>query len=120
MIKNTVKLFGIQPEMVIVHSIIQRIFSNYGYGCVITSGLDSHEGRISLHNEGLALDYRTKHIPDDVCARLVEELRMHLPQCDLGIHSPGTPNEHLHVEFDPKNDSEFQAKKAAWKQGGKW
>ena len=117
MIKASVLLFGIKPEMAIVHSEVKSIFANYGYGCVITSGVDSHAGKLSLHNEGLALDYRTKHIPDDVCNRMVNEIKTALPCCDIGLHSRSTPNEHLHVEFDPKNDKVFQFKKAAWKSG---
>lgn len=120
MIKHTVKLFGIQPEMVMIHIEVRGVFLNLGYECVFTSGLDSHEGRVSFHNIGFALDYRTKHMPEWAKIQLIDELKRAIPMCDFGIHSPGTDDEHLHVEFDPKNDPEFVAKKAEWKETGVW
>ena len=120
MIKNTVLLYGLKPETVLMDSIIRGIFSKYGYGCVVTSGFDSHEGKISFHNLGWALDYRTKQIPETILNTIVEECKKALPQYDVGLHSKDTDNEHLHSEFDPKNDPKFKANKAIWKSTGQW
>ena len=121
MIKPGVQLYGIKPEMGPIDNIIRFIFMKYDYGCVITSALDSHEGKISFHNLGWALDYRTKHIKNDVIKRqIVEDCKKALPNCDVGLHAEGTDNEHLHSEFDPKDDIEFQRNKKIWKRTGQW
>jgi hypothetical protein len=120
MIKNTVLLYGLKPEILLADNIIRGIYTKYGYQCIITSGFDSHEGLISFHNIGLALDYRTKFVDYATLNKMIEELKSALPQYDLGLHSKDTPNEHLHVEFDPKNDPLFVAHKAVWKETGEW
>lgn len=118
MIKSTVKLTGIRPEMAIADTIIRLIFMQHGFGCIITSALDSHEGRISFHNEGFGLDYRTKHIASKhILDQIILECKTALPQYDISLHSANTDNEHMHVEFDPKSDFKFQAIKKKWLAG---
>jgi len=120
MIKNSVLLYGIKPETGIMDSVIRGVFAKYSYLCEITSGFDSHGGKISFHNIGWALDYRTKHLPEQIKIQILRECKDALPMFDIGLHSKGTENEHIHSEFDPKNDPVFQAKKVIWKKTGKW
>lgn len=122
--KPTVLLYGLRPEMVVIHGVVKSIFDRHSMGCVITSGRDSHDGLVSLHSCGgdvpvcFALDYRSIHIADPfVKQRILTDLKTELPFCDIILHAVGGGAEHYHIEFDPKHDKVFQDKKAAWKRG---
>ena len=68
---------------------------------VITSGNDSTHMEGSKHYTGEALDVRTKHLPATLKTALAEMVRQRLgPKYQVILESVGTPNEHLHVEFD--------------------
>jgi hypothetical protein len=116
-LKSTVNLYGVKPETTIVMMVVSSIFIEVTGKCLITSVKDSHETRVSLHNEGYAFDVRTNDLELEVKQRIEILCKEALPQCDVEIHDLESPNEHLHVEYDPKNNADFLAKKAAWKAG---
>ena len=69
----------------------------------ITSGIDGKHMEGSLHGKGLALDFSTHHLPLGEKDRVVTELRQALgPDYDILLELLGEPNEHLHVEYQPK------------------
>ncbi len=120
-IKPKVSLYGIRPEMVLVHGVVCAVFTKYGYECVITSGVGKKHSKRSLHYVGYALDYRTKHIGDNNVKRsILKSLETALPNCDVILEHVGEPQEHIHVEVDPKDDEEFQSDKIFYKTHGKW
>lgn len=87
----------IKPEMCIAAMIVHAVYEEHGIPCVITSALDGAHMPGSRHYYGLALDFRTRDVPDAVLAGVVEELRERLgPQYDVVREA-----DHLHVEFDP-------------------
>lgn len=70
--------------------------------CWITSGNDSEHMIGSKHYIGQAVDLRVHHVADEPTrARIAAELRRALgPQFTVLYESPGTPNAHIHVQFD--------------------
>lgn len=104
-VKPGVKFKDLQPQMVIACFVVYTIYAKYGYDSVITSGNDSSHSKNSLHYQGRALDFRTRHIVDaknnpDLakCNLLAREIRDSLgPDFDVLFE-----NDHIHVEFDPK------------------
>lgn len=121
MIKPTTLLYGIKPEMVICHPIAEAIFNEMGFSCVITSGVGKEHKKYSLHPVGYALDLRTKHIVSlSIKKKIVEKMKKYLPCCDVILEHVGEDQEHLHYEFDPKNDKKFQSDKQIYRQTGNW
>lgn len=120
-IKEGVRLYGTRPEMVLVNIVVASVFNKYGYECVITSGVGKIHGDKSLHPVGLADDYRSKHIKTlDEKVAILNDLNNCLPCCDILLEYLNQEQEHLHIEFDPKDDPQFQADKAIYKQTGVW
>jgi hypothetical protein len=123
-VKNTAILYGIKPEMVLCHQVVAAVFHEHYVPCVITDGPGDGHGKRSLHPVGYALDYRTKHITgwkrETTIRDLVKRLKEALPQCDVVLEDLGGDNEHIHIEFDPKNDKRFQDDKQTYKVTGKW
>jgi len=112
-IKQGVKIFGISPEMAMCHTIIQSIFNSMGFDCIPTSIIGKVHSKTSLHPDGCAIDYRTKHIPiDSTKELLLRNLKDALPQCDFILEHLGGMEEHIHAEYDPKDDEIF----VAWKK----
>ena len=103
-IKACVDLAGLQSEMTPVLINLERLFYELGLDCWITSCRDGKHGRGSLHYVGLALDFRTKIIPEPaVKSTLVSQLAKSLGrQYDVLLEAEGRHNEHGHVEFQPK------------------
>jgi hypothetical protein len=120
-IKPGVSLYGIKPEMVIVDSVVTSVFLKFGYDCVTTSGVGMKHSTRSLHYPGYAEDYRSKHISDiKIKHDILNHLRECLPCCDIVLEHIGEPEEHYHVEFDPKDDDNFQSDKIFYKTHGNW
>lgn len=102
MLKAGVSLKGIVPQMVIAHAIIQHAYGIYP--CMITSGNDSKHGKNSKHPKGEALDFRTKDLPLAWKPILITMVKTRLgKEFDVVFESEGLENEHMHVEWDPKD-----------------
>lgn len=97
-LKPGVRLANLQPQMVLATMIVREEMQS----CTITSANDSLHSTKSLHYKGCALDYRTKDYVGDK-AELVARIKAKLgPDFDVILEAVGLPNEHLHVEYDPK------------------
>lgn len=103
-LKHGVDLRGIHPVWGVAYPIIKGTLNDYNAQCIVTSANDSKHGANSLHYKGKALDLRTKHIRDSITkVAIVNKLKESLgPQFDIVLESVGLDNEHLHIEFDPK------------------
>ncbi len=102
-LKPGVRLRGIRAEMVMGHTIVASVFDDHGQDCVVTSANDSKHGRNSLHFSGSALDYRTHHLEEPVRTVIVRQLKDVLGvDFDVLLEGVGTPNEHIHVEYQPE------------------
>lgn len=110
-LKSNVRLTNIVPEMVFANQIVEYVYEKFAQWtqvdsqeCVCTSGNDSKHGINSLHSHDgkcRALDYRTNNVANP--SQLKDEIKFRLGQeFDVLFEGAGTPNQHLHVEFDPK------------------
>lgn len=70
----------------------------------VTSGNDRQHRHDSKHYSNEALDFRTKTLTTDDKKKLIAALRKRLGRnYDVILEDEGGTNEHLHVEYDPKN-----------------
>lgn len=71
---------------------------------VVTSGNDRTHSRGSKHYTDEALDFRTKNMLKTEKHLFVATLKKRLGRdYDVILESEGGANEHLHVEYDPKD-----------------
>lgn len=108
--KNNCRLTGLSPQMAMAAMIVEKVFDLYANtDAMITSVNDSTHGATSLHAFGRAMDFRTKHLFVDLLDRKdrLNTFRLlvikHLTsEFDVVLEDIGSPNEHMHVEYDPK------------------
>ena len=103
LLKQGVRLRGLRPEVVMAALVVEGVYEKYGYTCVITSAADQEHSTGSEHYTGLALDFRLNSLPAATRPTIVSDVKAALGEdFDVLHESAGTPNEHLHVEYDPK------------------
>lgn len=96
-LKPGVEAKGLQPEILLAVIAAQHIYSEKGYGLVITSLLDGKHSANSLHYKGLAVDLRIRHLPQGTANVITHELSEALgSEYDVILE-----DDHIHVEFDP-------------------
>lgn len=99
--KIPVSLKGIQPEMSSVFPVIDSTYAQMGYEAILTSGTDGVHGPGSLHPKGLATDWRTRHMRENLLPILVSSLKQNLGG-DRREYDVVLEDDHLHIEFDEK------------------
>ena len=103
-LKHGVRLADLTPQMALAAIVVREVYRSLDpqCSCTLTSANDSKHSEKSLHYQGFALDFRTHDFTGDK-QELLHELREALgPEFDVLLEGEGTPNEHLHVEWDPK------------------
>jgi hypothetical protein len=102
-IKTGSKVKGIQPELVLGLNLLSLIFISRNVDFVITELTGSKHMEGSLHYKGLAADIRSKHIEEGLKVSILNLGQQCLSSnYDFILEGKGTPNEHFHIEFDPK------------------
>ena len=105
-LKPGVNAAHVQPELLLGLMVVNDVFRAAGHDCVITSLFEGKHGANTLHQrDGLcrAADIRTKMLPPEIVPNMLVEMKANLGQdYDLVYESAGTPNEHMHMEYDPK------------------
>lgn len=108
-LKQDVKLKDLQPPTLIGLFITLELWrATFGsIEFMITSVNDGKHMQNSLHYKGCAFDCRTHTILGDNREALIkgfhDKLAINLgPNFDTLLEDLGTPNEHIHVEYDPK------------------
>lgn len=100
-LKAGVDLRGVRPEMLFALIVAKDIYSTYGLDCVVTSVVRPPEPK-SLHDDGLAIDLRSKVVPRAHLDPILAALKESLPGFDVILEDRGGENEHFHLEHDPK------------------
>lgn len=101
-IKPGVRVHGLKPEILLALQIATEIYQKHGFDCVLTSAIDGKHSRGSRHYTGSAIDLRTRHLPDP--GTIADEIKTALgADYDVVLEGMGTPNQHIHIEFDPKD-----------------
>lgn len=96
-IKPGVDLRGIQPETILAVFVAASIYGPLPL--VITSARDGQHMAGSLHYKGFAVDLRTKDLDPQHVTMIHTQLQQVLgAQYDVVLEA-----DHIHVEFDPKN-----------------
>jgi len=75
MIKQGVKLIGLQPQIVLAYTLIRPIFESYGTEAVITSISDSKHSKTSRHYIGYGMDIRTRELDETDIPKVLEEIK---------------------------------------------
>ena len=98
-----VRFRELRPEIYNIFSSIDEVFKGHGLECTITSANDKTHMINSRHYRNLALDLRSHYIPKGYEQSIVNELQEVLGKdYDILLEGLNTPNEHIHLEFDPK------------------
>lgn len=101
---STVRLKDLTPQMVMVALVVDGVYSSFGVNEVyVTSANDRVHSTGSLHYKGRALDFRTQNVLGPIRPIIVQKIREFCPDPDFDVlwEDVGTPNEHLHIEYDP-------------------
>jgi hypothetical protein len=103
-VKPGVRLLGVKPETVVGMAVVDRCWVvKLGVGFTLTSCIDGAHEAGSLHYAGLAFDCGVHEVPQDMQNELVLEIRQALgAEWDVLLEAAGTPNEHVHCEYQPK------------------
>jgi hypothetical protein len=106
-LKAGVSLKDLQPQIVLAMLIVNELLVAKGIKFIITSCNDSTHMKGSLHYKGLAFDTRTHDITllnrGGYLTSLRDEIKVVLgDEFDVILEDLQGPNEHMHVEFDPK------------------
>lgn len=97
-IKEGVSLAGLGEPMTLGVMVVASVYDVIGKPCVITSVLDGVHGRQSLHYQGGAVDFRTRHLSENEKLVVDAECRAALSaEFDVVME-----HNHLHVEWQPK------------------
>lgn len=104
-LKSGVSIKLLQPQIVLGIMIIEPVFKDYGTELTITCGSNGkHKVANSLHYQGLAIDIRSHDIKPSLLHMVLAECRARLGvEFDFILEDEGTPDEHFHMEFQPKN-----------------
>lgn len=99
-----VNIWGLREPMRYPLREAERIWREYGYDCVVTSGRDGKHSWGSLHYYGLAVDLRTQdHNEAQWPAAVRKEIAIYLQQAlrEYSKHYQVIAHDsHIHVEYD--------------------
>ena len=102
-LKHGVRLADLTPQMALAAIVVREVYRDLdpGCSCTITPANDGKHSDASWHYKGRALDFRTHDFTGDK-QQLLYSLKEALgPEFDVLLEGDGTPNEHVHLEFDP-------------------
>jgi hypothetical protein len=95
------------PQSVLAMTVVERVCLNrlgLGYEPTITSADDRVHGPRSKHPSGNAIDVRTKDILREDLWIIIAKIKARLEPLgfDVVFEAEGQPQEHIHIEYDPK------------------
>lgn len=101
--------FDVVPQIRQALSIIETVFSRFGYIPLVTSARDRTHKVGSLHYLGAAMDIASQGLPLNVRQSIYNQLKstFPLPTWWFDWEDQGTANEHYHLEYKPAKYSEL-------------
>ena len=105
-LKPGVSLRSLCPQIVLALLVAESLWRGLGTELVVTSVSDGLHRRGSLHYAGAAADLRTHNLPHAVKESTRDRLWQALGSSeawDVILEAVGTPNEHIHLEWQPKS-----------------
>jgi hypothetical protein len=103
-IKAGVRTLGMLPQVSLAIQTAAFVWLKHGAPeLVVTSVIEGRHRRASIHYTGAAVDLRTHNLPPTSKHEAVGELRERLADdFDALLENEGEPEEHVHVEYQPK------------------
>jgi hypothetical protein len=103
-VKPCVRFDKLSTQVLLGLYIVHKVYEEHNQVCTITSVTDGKHGPRSLHPSGNAVDIRSKSIiPSSEKRRILDICKYRLGKnYDMILECEGKPNEHFHLEFDPK------------------
>lgn len=103
--KNGVDVRGIRSELLLAILVASDVYAEHNADCVVTSLLDGKHSSNSRHYDGAAMDLRTNDLATGRDKSILDEIRarlLPLGDYDVIFENADTPNEHIHIEYEPK------------------
>jgi len=95
------RVIGIRPEIAFAALVVDGVIREAsGSGAVVTAGTDGTHSPGSKHYVGAALDVQSHGLDAPKVLKILQD-RLG-PDFDVILEDAGMPNEHFHVELDPK------------------
>lgn len=101
----SVKAHKLHPQILWALSVAAEVWETFGAPeLIVTSLNDGAHRQGSFHYKGEAADLRTHNLPNSSARRNARDLLAgHLGKdFDVILEDLGGPNEHVHLELDPK------------------
>jgi len=87
----------------VLFCVVDRAYHSKNHDPVITSGVDGKHSPTSLHYAGAAWDFGVHGISEDDRAAIAGDINTRLgTDFDVIYEGAGTPNAHIHVEWQPR------------------
>lgn len=98
------RIHGMAPELTFANTVLLGILVKHGVVMILTHGVDGVHTRASIHYCGGAEDLVFAGTYEaDKKGAIVQELKESIGQdFDVLFENPGEPNEHIHIEWQPK------------------
>jgi hypothetical protein len=98
------RLLGMAPELAFANVVLLGILQKHGASMILTHGLDGVHTRASIHYAGGAEDLVFSSRIDMAAKNAIHKEFVESVGQDFDVifEAPGQPNEHFHVEWQPK------------------
>ena len=103
-VKKNASIIGCGAEILMAAIKCEPLFAKLKLDLVITSGAERYEHTAirSAHYRGDALDWRTRHLPEDKRPGVVNNIKKRLgPNYVVIWENKGKASEHIHVHWSP-------------------
>lgn len=105
-VKDSVRFKRITPEILYLLPVIVEVWKKYAPETVpvITSANDSTHSANSYHYTDYAIDVRSKNLSQEQKGSILAGVKLRLAglKYDVILESPGSENEHFHLEFNAR------------------